>query len=97
MDIHEITPRIFEHTEILSAHEQEIKTLFKQQKNIEALTESTQNLAISVKEIAMQQKDICDRLADIEDEKKQKNLAIWQAAVSAVVGGVVTYLVTSLF
>ena len=97
MDIHEITTRIFEHGEILSAHEQEIKTLFKQQKNIEALTESTQNLAISVQEIAIQQKDISERVADIEGEKRQKNLAIWQAAASAVVGGVVTYLVTSLF
>lgn len=97
MDIHEITTRIFEHAEILSAHEQEIKTLFKQQKNIEALTESTQNLAISVKEIAIQQKDISDRVADIEEEKRQKGFAIWQIVVSAIAGGAVTYLVTSMF
>ena len=97
MDIHEITTRVFEHGEMLSAHEQEIKTLFKQQKNIEALTESTQNLAISVKEIAIQQKDISDRVADIESEKRQKGFAIWQIVVSAVVGGAVTYLVTALF
>lgn len=96
MDIHELTSRVVEHGEKISAHEEEIKTLFNQQKNIERLANTTQELALSVKDLTAHMCGVEDRLEIIESEKKQKSLAVWQAAVSAVVGGVAMYLVTSL-
>ena len=97
MDIHELTSRGFEHGEKISAHDEEIKTLFNQQKNIEKLAQTTQELALSVKELTAHMCGVEDRLETIEKEKKQKSLAVWQAVISAIVGGAVTYLVTSMF
>ena len=97
MDLKEITNRVFEHGEIISAHEQEIKTLFNQQKNIEKLATTTQELALSMKELTAHMCGVEDRLEIIEGEKRQKGFAIWQIVVSAIVGGAATYLVTSLF
>lgn len=97
MDIHELTDRVVKHGEKIVAHDEEIKTLFNQQKNIEKLAQTTQELALSVKELTAHMCGVEDRLEIIEGEKRQKGFAIWQIVVSAVVGGVVTYLVASLF
>lgn len=96
MDIHELTDRVVKHGEKIAAHDEEIKTLFNQQKNIEKLAQTTQELALSVKELTAHMCGVEDRLETIEKEKKQKSLAVWQAVISAIVGGAVTYLVTSL-
>lgn len=97
MDLHELTSRVIEHGEKISAHDEEIKTLFNQQKNIEKLATTTQELALSMKELTAHMCGVEDRLEIIEGEKRQKGFAIWQIVVSAIVGGAVTYLATSLF
>ena len=96
MDLHELTSRVIEHGEKISAHDEEIKTLFNQQKNIEKLATTTQELALSMKELTAHMCGVEDRLEIIEGEKRQKGFAIWQIVVSAIVGGAVTYLATSL-
>lgn len=96
MDIHELTDRVVKHGEKIVAHDEEIKTLFNQQKNIERLANTTQELALSVKDLTAHMCGVEDRLETIENEKKQKSLAMWQAVVSAVIGGVITFIITSL-
>ena len=96
MDIHELTSRVVGHGEKIVAHEEEIKTLFNQQKNIEKLAQTTQELALSVKDLTAHMCGVEDRLEIIESEKKQKSLAVWQAVVSAIVGGVITFVITNL-
>ena len=96
MDNHELTERVFLIGERISAHDQEIKTLFNQQKNIEKLAESTHELAQSVKELTVRINTVDDRLELIENEKKQKNFAIWQIVMSAVIGGVATYIISNI-
>ena len=97
MDLHELTSRVIEHGEKISAHDEEIKTLFNQQKNIEKLATTTQELALSMKELTAHMCGVEDRLEVIEGEKRQKGFAVWQIVVSAIVGGVATYLATYLF
>ena len=97
MDIHELADRVIKHSEKIAAHDEEIKTLFNQQKNIEKLAQTTQELALSVKELTAHMCGVEDRLEIIEGEKRQKGFAIWQIVVSAIAGGAVTYLITSMF
>lgn len=94
MDIHELTDRVVKHGEKIAAHDEEIKTLFNQQKNIEKLAQTTQELALSVKNLTAHMCGVEDRLEIIESEKRQKGFAVWQIVLSAIVGGVVTYLAT---
>lgn len=96
MDVHELTSRVIEHGEKISAHDEEIKTLFNQQKNIERLANTTQELALSVKDLTAHMCGVEDRLETIESEKQQKGFAVWQAVISALVGGGITYIITSL-
>lgn len=96
MDMHELTSRVIKHGEKISAHDEEIKTLFNQQKNIERLANTTQELALSVKDLTAHMCGVEDRLETIESEKQQKGFAVWQAVISALVGGGITYIITSL-
>lgn len=96
MDVHELTKKAFEQGELLARHESDIKTLFNNQKDIKALAESTQELALSVKELAGRMSEVDERLELIENEKRQKNYAVWQIVMSALIGGMATYIVTAV-
>ena len=96
MDTHELTAKVFQYEKTLAEHQEKIHTLFNQQKNIEKLANSTQELALSVKELAGRVNDVDDRLELIESEKRQKGYALWQIVMSAFIGGVVTYIVTAI-
>lgn len=49
MDLRQLTEKAIEHEARIAAHDEELKTLFNQQKNIEKLADSTRELAQSVK------------------------------------------------
>lgn len=96
MDTHELTAKVFQYEKTLAEHQEKIHTLFNQQKNIEKLASSTQELALSVKELAGRVNDVDDRLELIESEKRQKGYALWQIVISALIGGVITYVITAV-
>ena len=96
MDMSEITTRVIEHGQTLAAHEEELKTLFNRQRDIEKLANTTQELALSMKELTAHMCGVEDRLEIIEGEKRKKGFAVWQAVVSAFIGGVITFIITSL-
>lgn len=94
MDVHQLTEKAIAHEARLAAHDEELKTLFNQQKNIEKLADSTRELAQSVKGLTVRVNDVDDRLDTIEGEERKKRFAVWQIIVSALFGGALTYLVT---
>lgn len=96
MDLKDLTVKVVEQGERIAAHEEEIKTLFNQQKNIEQLADSTYELAMSVKELNYKVSNVDDRVAEMENEKRQKHFALWQIIMSALLGGMITYCVTLL-
>ena len=73
---------LVEHGQAIAAHEQQIKTLFTQQGEIKELTQSTQSLALSVRELATKVANIDTRLQCIEDDDKHKRRTIWASVVS---------------
>ncbi|MBR5298537.1 MAG: hypothetical protein IKU29_11830 [Parabacteroides sp.] len=94
MNVEQLTQKTIEHEAKLAAYGEDLKTLFAQQQDIRILTESTKDLAISVRDVATKINDMDDRLEVIEQDKRQKGFAIWQIIVSAILGGALTYLVT---
>ncbi|MEG0914452.1 MAG: hypothetical protein RSG57_01740 [Christensenellaceae bacterium] len=87
---------IVQHGKQIARHDSEIKTLFNQQKSIEKIADSTNSLALSIEKIAGRIEDVDERLGCIEQDKKQKGFAVWQIVMSAVLGGVLTFLVSRL-
>ena len=94
MDVRQLTEKTIAHEARLAAHDEELRTLFNQQKNIEKLEDSTRDLEQSVKELTVRVNDVDDRLDTIEGEERKKRFAVWQIIVSALFGGALTYLVT---
>lgn len=97
MTEHELTQKMIEHEARLAGHDEELKTLFRQQKEMRELVESVHELALSVQELTGKVKDVDGRLEVIETDRRQKGHAIWQIVVSALLGGAITYLVTCMF
>jgi len=89
-----VDERLQEHGEHLARHDEQIKTLFSQQADIKALAESTHSLAMSVEKLTQRICSVEDDLDALNAEKRQKSFAVWQIVVSAIVGGVVTFLLT---
>lgn len=96
MDAHQLTTKVMEHEARLAAHNEEIKTLFNQQKNIEKLADSTHDLAKSVEKLTARMSDVDERVTIMESTARKKGLAIWQALVSAIIGAAITFLLTHL-
>lgn len=91
-----VDERLQDHGEHLARHDEQIKTLFSQQEDIKQLVESTHSLAMSVKELTQRVSSVEDSLEALDEEKKQKGFAVWQILMSAVIGGVATYLLTHI-
>ena len=96
MDVHQLTDKAMEHEARLAAHEEELKTLFNQQKNIEKLADSTHELAKSVERLTENVNEVDQRLHTIESTARKRGAVIWQTVVSAVIGGGITYLITQI-
>ena len=94
MDAYHLTKKVMEHEAALAAHNEEIKTLFVQQKNIEALAKSTQEIAEAVLELTMRVNELDEQFDILHTDKRNRVFVIWQALVSALVGGGITYLIT---
>ena len=81
--------------------EEQVKTLFKQQTNIEKLTETVHTLAMSIEKQGMNLQST-DRKLDVVkndvDELKQKPAKRWETVVtgviSALVGAFMAYMLT---
>ena len=94
MDAHQLTTKVMEHEAALAAHKEELKTLFTQQKNIESIAKSTQEIAESVRELTLRVNELDEQLDILDTDKRNRGFAIWQALISALIGGGITYLIT---
>lgn len=81
--------------------EEQVKTLFKQQTNIEKLTETVHTLALSIKEQGMNLQSTDKKLDGVQadvDELKQKPAKRWETVItgviSALVGAFMAYMLT---
>lgn len=77
--------------------DEQIKTLFKQQAEIKALTETVQKLAISIERQGLSLKTTDEKLDGVKsdvDELKAKPAKRWETAVGVVLSVIITALVT---
>lgn len=77
--------------------DEQIKTLFKQQAEIKALTETVQKLAMSIERQGLSLKTTDEKLDGVKsdvDELKAKPAKRWETAVGVVLSVIITALVT---
>ena len=84
------------HSTEIAKQEQQIKTLFEQQKEIRELAKSTNNLALAVEKLAEQFKNVDGRIGAIENDKRYHANIIWACVATGVIGAAITFLMTSL-
>lgn len=76
----------------LAQHTEQIKTLFKESAENKQLTESVQKLALSVERLTMQMSQQGERIDALEEASKFKARTIWSCVASALLGGIVTFI-----
>lgn len=77
--------------------DEQIKTLFKQQAEIKALTETVQKLAMSIERQGLSLKTTDEKLDGVKsdvDELKAKPAKRWETAVGVVLSVIITAIVT---
>ena len=89
-----VEEKVVEYGNDIARHNEQIRTLFEQQKEIRELAKSTNNLALAVEKLAEQFKNVDSRICAIEDADKYKANIIWACVVTGVIGSVVTFVVT---
>ena len=96
MNQENVVEKLLDHESRISKHTEDIKNLFEQQKDIRKLADATQEMAKNMAALTEQMKSMDGRMMAFEEDKGKKGFAIWQIVMSALVGGVVTYIVTNL-
>lgn len=92
----QLTERVVENCESISALQQQVKTLFESTKQIKDIAESTNRIALNVETMAQGLSNVDKRLELIEDNRNKKIFAVWQATVCGVVGFVVSFVLNTL-
>ena len=80
----------------LAQHTEQIKTLFRGIEENKQLTESVQKLALSVERLTLQLAQQGERIDVLEDTSKFKSRTIWSCVASALLGAVVTYVMSQI-
>ena len=68
-----------------------------QSKELKALAQNTNEIALSLRTIDGKVDDVEGRVSEMEEDRKQKSHAIWQIVISALLGGGLTFAVTKIF
>ena len=99
----ELTQKVVELDERATRHTEQIKTVFNQLAEIKGMAESVHKLATTVEVLALEQKNTgekIDKLTGEVDEIKEKPGKKWESvvavAITAIVTGVVTFLLTRM-
>lgn len=99
----ELTQKVVELDERSTRHTEQIKTVFNQLAEVKGMTESVHKLATTVEVLALEQKNTgekIDKLTGEVDEIKEKPAKKWElvvtVAITAIVTGVVTFLLTRM-
>lgn len=103
MTSEELTQKVVELDERATRHTEQIKTVFNQLAEVKGMTESVHKLATTVEVLALEQKNTgekIDKLTGEVDEIKEKPGKKWESvvtvAITAIVTGVVTFLLTRM-
>lgn len=77
-------------------HDEQIKTLFNQQKEIKDIAESTNKLALALEKLTAEMCSQKTRLEAIEETARYKNRTVWACVVTGVLGAIVASGVAAL-
>lgn len=77
-------------------HDEQIKTLFKNQEDIRKLTETVQDLGKSTMVLAESVKTLRSDVDDIKDANKFKARQIWTTVATGVISALVGYIMAMI-
>lgn len=77
-------------------HDEQIKTLFKNQEDIRKLTETVQDLGKSTMVLAESVKTLRSDVDDIKDANKYKARQIWTTVATGVISALVGYIMAMI-
>ena len=92
----QLTERVIDNSEEISALHEQVKTLFESTKQIKDIVESTNRIALNVETMAQGLSNVDRRLEFIEDEKYKKGFAVWQAVVCGAAGFIISFLLSNI-
>lgn len=96
MNAEEVAVKIAEHDNRIRVSEHRIDDLEEQQKQMQSLTLSVQELAFSVKNMVTEQKEQSERLRSLEDEPKKNWNSMKTSALTTITGSFVGAIVGAL-
>lgn len=85
-----------EHSVAIERHEQQIKTLFRRQDELDRLTQSVNELALSVRGMVERLTTVETRVRSIEDDSKHRARTIWACLVTGVLGAAVSWIMATI-
>ena len=96
MTTEQLTKTVITHGEKISRIEEDIERLLDTQSDIKDLTKSTHEIALGMKELQSDVKDVKGRITIVEDTQRSKSAAVWQMVMSAIISGIGTFVITSI-
>lgn len=88
--------KIAEHGVAIERHEQQIKTLFARQEELDRLTQSVNDLALSVRGMVERMTSMERRVNIIEDEARSRVRTIWACVATGIIGAAIAFLMSSI-
>lgn len=85
-----------DHSVALERHEQQIKTLFRRQEELDRLTQSVNDLALSVRGMVEKLANMEARVSTIEDEHRSRARTIWACVATGIIGAAVAWLMAGI-
>ena len=92
----QLTKTVIAHGEKISRIEEDIARLLETQSDIKDLTKSTHEIALGMKELQSDVKDVKGRITIVEDTQRSKNAAVWQIVMSVIISGIGTYVISNM-
>ena len=84
------------HTTELARQNEQIKTLFEQQKEIRELTKSTNNLTVAIEKLVDRFESVDKRVCAIEGNSTYKTNVVWACVVTGVIGAIIAFVVENI-
>lgn len=96
MEMIDVEKKLIDLGERLGCAEVCIENLSYRQTAIESLTQSVQDIAISLREVVLQTNANTEQLKEMKDDTKKKNFYVWCVVIGGILGAVITYVVAAV-
>ena len=88
--------KIEQHSVAIERHEQQIKTLFSRQEELNRLTKSVNDLALSGRGMVERMSGLEEKVRVMEDEGRSRMRTVWACVTTGIIGAVIAWVMASI-